>query len=295
MPAAVTNLRRERAVEERLRLRTSAYDQASSALVALLVLLGASVACVVLIYFARTLVINQVAIAVHAVEMDNAGRSPEAAPGFQRDLEPPGIEETPELMEPQLQETLAAVVSATSQKSALISSDSVDSQAEVGRGAGAGDSREVGDGREGASSREPAREMRFEPKNLAEYAELLDFFGMELAVLGRDNKVHYASGLSQATPSIRTGEPKEDRRLYFNSAGGPLAGLDRQLADLAGIADEGSYILVYLSAATEQVLLDLELKAAGGRPVAKIMRTAFRAKRAAQGFAFSVEEQDFYP
>ncbi len=262
---------------------------------ALLVLLGALVACVVLIYFARTLVISQVAIAVKPVEMDNAGRPPEAAPGFARDLEPPGIEETPELMEPQLQETLAAVVSATSQRSALISSDAVDSQAEVGRGTGAGDSREPGDGREGTSSREPAREMRFEPKNLAEYAELLDFFGMELAVLGRDNQVHYASGLSEATPTIRLGLPNKDRRLYFNSAGGPLAGLDRQLAERAGIAEEGPFILIYLSPATEQMLLTLESEAAGGRPVTKIMRTAFRAKKTTSGFAFSVEEQDFYP
>ncbi len=69
--------------------------------------------------------------------------------------------------------------------------------------------------------------------NLLEYARYLDFFKIELGVLGRDNKVYYAYNLSQQTPSVREGKPDDELRLYMNSALGRFAALDRRLAQRA--------------------------------------------------------------
>lgn len=277
-----------------MRLRTSAYDQASSLLVAALIMLVVLVGCLVLIYFARTLVISQVAIEVKSVDLGLAGRAPDTPRGLAQDIEPPKSEEIPELIEPQLQETLSAVLSATTERQAVISSETFDSAATAGTGTGLGDNRDVGDGGLG-NAREPQREMRFEAKSIEEYAELLDFFGMEIAVLGRDNRVYYASQFTKPLPTVRDGDPSADLRLYFNSAGGPLAGLDRQLAQKAGIADRGPFILVYTSPTAEAKILQLEQAAAGGKPKSKIMRTAFRVKHEGTKFTFSVEQQDYYP
>src|SRR3990172_6054884 len=93
-------------------LRVNWYDRVSSLLVALLAICGATVAALVIVYFARRLSASQVAIPIQPVNA--ASRPAHAAIGLKRDLEPPGIEEVPELIEPQLQDTLSALSTAVS-------------------------------------------------------------------------------------------------------------------------------------------------------------------------------------
>jgi hypothetical protein len=212
--------------------------------------------------------------------------------GLKRDLEPPGIEEVPDLIEPQLQDTLSALSTAISAKTALLSDDDIDSEMETGHGAGYGDNRRSGTGT-GSGPAEPRREIRFEPESLRQYARWLDFFGIELGVLGQDNKVYYAYNLSRDAPGVRVGDPAQDQRLYMNPANSEFAALDRRLAAKAGIAEKGAIILQFFPPETQAILIALERKRAGGRKPEQIRHTVFRVTAVAERFEFSVEEQSY--
>jgi hypothetical protein len=288
-------------------LRISSYDRVSSWLVALLVVVGVLVACLMMIYFSRQLIVERFAVPLTAVQSGGGGTGGVGAPGFGNDLEPPGTEEAPELSEPTIAETLSAVASAVATKSAIITDDTIDVGIEPVEGASLGDRRQpgygggkgggigggigsgFGPGRGGPP--EPRREVRFEPASLREYAQWLDYFKIELGVLGRDNKVYYAYNLSGAKPEVRVGEPAQEQRLFMNPANSPFAALDRRLAAKAGIADKGEIILQFYPEAAQTILYDLELKRAGGRSREQIRQTVFRVTRTGDRFVFSVEEQ----
>jgi len=270
-------------------LRVNTYDRVSSLLVALLIIVGAAVAGLVIVYFARRLIEAQVAIPIQPV---SAGRPADAAMGLKHDLEPPGVEDIPELIEPTLQDTLSAVSSAVATKNALLSDEDIDSESELGHGSGYGDNRRSGFG-EGVGFEEPRREIRFEPDNLQHYARFLDFFGIELGVLGRDNQVYYASGFSREKPTIRVGAPAQEQRLYMNPADNQFMVLDRQLAAKAGIADKGELILQFYPPQTQAILFALEQQRAGGPTPEKIRHTVFRVLPKGDQFEFVVEAQSY--
>ncbi len=273
------------------RLAVNSYDRASSLLVALLVIGSVTVASLLIVYFARKLIAAQVAIPVQPVDL--ASRPADAAMGLKRDLEPPGMEEVPDLLEPQLQDTLTALSDAVTSKQALLSDEAIDSDADLSHGSGLGDNRQAGLGGEGDGSNDPQRDIRFEPANLRDYGQYLDFFGFELGLLGRDNKIHYAYNLSQKKPSVRTGTPTEEKRPYMNSAGGPFAALDRRLASKAGLEHRGLILLQFYPPETQVILLSLEQQHAAPRQPSQIRRTVFRVTRSGDQYTFSVEEQTY--
>jgi hypothetical protein len=268
----------------------NAYDRVASLLVAMLVIVSFTVAGLVIVYVARRMINAQVAVPFQPVSA--AGRPADAAMGLKRDLEPPGIEEVPDLIEPQLQDTLSALSTAIAAKSALLSDEDIDSETEIGHGSGLGDNRRAGSG-EGSGPEEPRREIRFEPESLQQYARWLDFFKIELGVLGQDNKVYYAYNLSHDKPSVRVGDPTEDKRLYMNPADTQFAALDRQLAEKAGVADKGQIILQFFPPETQAILFGLEQQRAGERKPEQIRRTVFRVTPVGDRFEFSVEEQSY--
>jgi hypothetical protein len=290
-------------------LRVTAYDRTSSWIVSMLVVTGVTVAGLLIVYFTRQLIVERFAVPLTPVQSGGGGTGGIGAPGVGTDLEPPGMEAMSSLTEPTLAETLSAVTSAVSAKSAIIADDAIDIGLEPVQGASLGDRRRPGfGGGEGGGigggigsgfgpgrggPPEPRREIRFEPNTLLEYAQWLDYFKIELGVLGRDNKVYYAYNLSRAQPQTRVGDPSEEQRLYMNPADSPFAALDRQLAAKAGIADKGGIILQFYPREAQAILNNLEQQHAGGRKPQEIRHTVFRVTRTGQGFEFSVEEQ-FY-
>ena len=223
--------------------------------------------------------------------------------------------------EPQLEDTLETIASAVTQSEPLLFDDTIDSDSApaqdyldtrhpgttgtgggVGTGRGPGTGSGIGPGSGGGMGggvyrAEPDREIRFEPQNLLEYARFLDFFGIELGVLGRDNKIHYAYNLSQEAPSLREGEPSDELRFYMNSARGRFAALDRRLAARAGIADKGRIILQFYPEESYALLLRLENEkaAADGHEQIDVRRTVFRVTRTGNQFELDVLEQTYRP
>jgi hypothetical protein len=290
-------------------LRLSAYDRVSSWLISLLAVVGLTVGALVLIFISRRFVITDFSAPVTPVQLSGGGGTGGTGPtGVGNDLEPPGIEAAPLMEETPLEETLSAITSAVTTKTALIADDSIEMGIEPVEGAGLGDSRRPGSGGgsggghgggigsgfgPGRGGREPQREIRFEPADLKEYAQWLDYFKIELGVLGQDNKVYYAYNLSRDPPSVRSGDPSQETRLYMNPAGSMFAALDRQLAAKAGIADKGQIILQFFPPDAQSIITGLEQKKAGGRPPEQIRRTVFRVTRTGDRFEFSVEEQSY--
>ncbi len=292
------------------RLRISSYDRVSSWLVALLVISSITVGGLLSVYLTRKLIVADLAIPVTAVNAPSGGGGTGGTTsGVGNDLEPPGIEEAPDLAEPALQDTLSAVASATTTRVALLDDQSLDTNIDPVQGKGSGDQRSpgAGGGRGGGIGTgvgtgfgpgkggpgEPRREIRFEPTNLREYAQWLDFFRIELGVLGGDNQVYYAYNLSQAKPETRVGEPSKDQRLYMNPTDVKFTALDRRLAEKAGIADKGRIILQFFPTEAQAILLELEQKKAGAHRPEEILRTVFRVTRSGDKFEFTVEEQSY--
>jgi len=304
-------------------LRVSAYDRVSSWLVSLLVMASAVVGSLLMIYFASRLANFQVAIPVKPVTLSpqGGGGGGDGRMGTGGDIALPDFSAYDEASEATLQNTLDAIASAVVRTEPLlfndqiaddvaptVSQDYIDTRRPgttgSGGGRGTGFGTGVGSGRGpgtgggsggGIGRREPEREIRFEPENLYEYAQYLDFFKIELGVLGQDNKIYYAYNLSARVPSVREGTPADEQRLYMNSARGRFAALDRRLAQRAKIAGRGRIILQFYPDATSAILYELERGRAesAGRQPEEILRTVFRVTHTGSSFAIAVEEQ-FY-
>lgn len=271
-------------------LRVSAYDRSTSLLIAMLLLAGASVLAIVIIFLSGNIQALGPAIAVTPVALpgDDAG-----AAGGETDEITPAVEDVPEVLEQDLEELLDQVALAVTEDAVLLAEErSAEAQ---NANSTPGDSRGAGSGA-GTSpgGREAVREIRFEPESLQEYALWFDEVGLEIGVLGADNRVHYASGLSGGSPRVRTGDPGGEGRLYFNSLGGPLYPLDQELARKAGIRDRGELVLQFCTRELQQKLLELERDAAGGRTPAEIQRTVFRVIKKSGRYDFEVEKQLYY-
>ena len=137
--------------QERYRLSVSAYDRTASLLVALLILVGLLVLGLVIVYFSLQLVDTSVTVPVSLA----ASRPASAAMGVARDVEPPGLEEAPELTDPQLPETLSVIADAVASRQALLSNEALRADLEAGQGSGLGDDRQAGPGGEGPVERVP--------------------------------------------------------------------------------------------------------------------------------------------
>lgn len=292
MPAADHNPN-----DQGYRLSVNSYDRGSSLLIALLVMVGVGVGALVIIWYANHL--NRRNVPPFLLPVNPASRPADAAMGLKEDIEPPGIEDAPELTEPQLQDTLTAL-SDLSTKSALLADDAVDSDSEVGKGSGFGDSRQAGVGGDGPPVNEPQREIRFEPADRNEYARFLDFWKVELAVLDqRNNTVYYASNFTAGSPTTRSADPAKnpENRVSFLSNGTAFEGLDRALVQRAGIANRGNIIIQFWPNESAGYLLGLENQAmqkAGKTALDQVQRSVFRVVRDGNEFTWELEEQLYY-
>jgi hypothetical protein len=288
---------------------------------AMLVVSTVVVGSLLSIYFARRLPSGEVAVPAKPVTLFGGGGGGEGGQlGAGGDRSLPSFTGS-EAQEEPLEDTLETIASAVTQSEPLLFDDAIDSDSAPaqdyldtrrpgttgsgggrgtgqGTGTGSGFGPGSGGGRGGGVYRpEPDREIRFEPKNLLEYARFLDFFGIELGVLGRDNKIHYAYNLSQEAPSVRSGEPGDELRFYMNSARGRFAALDRRLAARAKIADQGRIILQFYPEESYALVLRLENEQAvsAGREPIDVRRTVFQATRTGNQFELSVLEQSYRP
>lgn len=290
MPAALPPDHRS----DRYRLQVNTYDRTATLLIALLVMIGLAVLGLSIVFFANKFATRIDPIQVVPVEATSAT----ANQGLAEEPDPPGVEEAPDLAEPQLQDTLDALTTAVTESQALLSEQTIDAAAEAGKGSGLGDARQAGPGGDGVVERVERWKrwrFRFEPKSAGDFAAWLDQYKIMVGVLGRDNQVHVASGFSDGAPDVESGPTEEYQRLGRTiPTDGPMPGLINQLATQAGIRSRGPYALLFFPFEVEALLYTLEAEQSGGRDVNDIRQTIFTVEQEGDGYNFRVVEQKYF-
>ncbi len=287
----------------RIRMAVSAYDRVASWIIALNVTVGSLVLVLAIIFCLSNIGSRTATLPaeVELLEEHIAGRGDHAA-GYGRDAEPPGMEEMADamadVMEPQLENLLEAVPATVS--SDAIALDVIEPPVfTTNVGSGMGDSRPPGPLGEGDEiiPRGERWEIRYNSTNVAEYAQQLDFFRIELgAVGGGEKQVDYALNLRKSPPDRRQGPSEEEKRLYMFWTNGNLRRFDRQLLTSAGVRTTGRIIVQFYAKEVENSLAQLELayaRANGKNSVKQIKQTVFGVRRQGNGFEYYVLSQRY--
>jgi len=270
--------------------KVSAYDQVSGLLVAVLIIVGAAVGVLFVIYLTTQNWETNVSIPVIIEPAPGRG---DHAMGVSQDLEAPGLEELEEVLEPQIEANYEAVTDAvTSQQAAL---ENVDGAAQTtDGGSGQGDSRPLGPEGNGPDivPRWERWQIEFAGSDLTTYAKQLDHFGIELGTAGGGvQTIDYASDFTAATPKRRTGAGKEEDRLYFTWKSGSLREADLDLLKQAGVETRGRIPMQFYPPDTENLLAFIEQQYMGEQPLTQIRRTVFGIRPASDGYEFYVIRQ----
>jgi hypothetical protein len=292
----------------------SAYDRVSSWLIALIILSGAIVAVMFLIWIGPRLRYRPKVYSV-VMEEEGYGRGDHPA-GFARDskapgdpslpmLEEPAGEEMPELSEPVFDDALASVVASATTIGEVgdVAADALGGSETRGLGGTGGGEGGLGDNRPpgplGDNPNVVPRylrwRVRYETSSEAAYAKQLDSFKIELAAIGGKQEVDYAFNLSKARPDRRSGPSKEEKRLYMAWQDGTLQQYDRNLLQRAGIDVKGRVVLQFYPKEAENELAAVESKNAPGRSYKEFFRTTFGVRMQGDRGEFYVIEQRFRP
>ncbi|MCI0357265.1 MAG: hypothetical protein L0211_02115 [Planctomycetaceae bacterium] len=144
-----------------------------------------------------------------------------------------------------------------------------------------------------APDRHERWEIRFPSGTSVEaYARQLDFFKIELGVIGGQQQVTYLTNLSNPKPTSRQGDGAADRRLYLIWQRGAISEVDRQIATRAGLTPGGAVIVHFLPKEVEEEMSRLEDAFARQLKIAKIAKTVFGITSSGQdSYRFYVIEQ----
>ncbi len=262
------------------RLRVTSYDRVSSMLLALLLLIGATVLTLLLIWLTGKLLAAKAVVPVTMEQIGEGG----GAMGDDSTLEEPSLSET-DLVEPEPERTLAVVASAVASRQAVLADPAI---GQAGGGAGGG-GRMAGSG-DGTPGIPRHWEVVFAQSTLETYARQLDYFGIELAVLGDGDKVVYARNVSSPTPTQESRPRDQEKRYYLTWRHGGLQEADRELLKRAKISTEGRLILKFLPPGVEANLAAME-KSHAGADSERIAKTQFGILSTAGGYEFYISEQ----
>jgi len=277
-------------------LETSRYDQVAGLLVAVLCVFGFITLMMFLVWLSTRLFWVQAAIPVTVLEDVGGGGSGQLL-GGQQDLVEPSPEEFQEVIDPPVEQSLESLSSVVTTEAAEL--ESLEGSTSLGSGeeGGAGDGRGVGPGGPGTSDGIPAWErweVQMSARSDAEYARQLDFFEIELGVAGGGSPVvEYISKLSAAKPTVRTGEPKDEKRLNFLHRSGELRAADRRLAAKAGVNTDGRVVFQFYDQKTYTRLLALENQHKGSRRIREVRKTIFAVRGTAGSYEFHVIDQHY--
>ncbi len=283
---------------ERERLQPSRFDLITSFFMALILLVGTLVLMLCFVWLTSRWSIRPRAI--ESIAQRTSGTpNPE---GFERDFEPPGIEEVEELIEPTLPETMQTLTNAVSTVAAsLVTLET--SSAEASHGKQAGDSRpagpETGEDARNITPRHLRWQLEFTARDLPSYAKQLDYFRIELgAVGGNVQGVDVVSNLVGPIKHRRLVDTATEKRLYFlwNSPS-PLMKFDQRLLQQGGVELANRTIVKFIPAELEnETLTKLELEYAqskGYESVTSIAKTVFECKPQSKGYHFVVTSQRY--
>lgn len=220
----------------RVETRVSQYERVSGGLASGVIISGLLAAIMFFLWY--SMLKTQRSIPDSFVAFAGESMNPE---GIAEDVEEPGVEEFPEVQEPQLAEALESVdVISTVRANDSVSGDA----AQMGTGKGLGDRRSKGLGGGGSDVNEPWKRWQiiYSVNTMTEYAQQLDFFKIELAGAEKvGDNVAYLTNVS-STPNIRAGVKQREKRIYFSHSIPQLRNWDLNLLRNANVSNAGDRI-----------------------------------------------------
>lgn len=276
-------------------LRRSAYERVASMLLSLLILFGVVVVILLVIVWTNRVFVQQAAVPVKLEQVGTGDGEGPAGGGSGTDPNPPPPEEAMNL-EPPSDSPLKSVANVIATKETMLADPMWDDRPRIGYGHGIG--RGIGDGiGDGTGGGRPRHwEMRFPPGNtLNAYGRLLDYFGIELAIMLPEGKVMYAYGFSNPKPETRVGAAGDEKRYYLTWRRGrdQLVEADRDLLKRAGVPVEDKLILKFLPPKVEALLAALEKQRADERGEKRVRKTVFDVRSQGSGYTFVVSDQTY--
>ncbi len=278
-------------------LRLSRYDQVAGLLLSSLLVLGVATLLLFLIWLSSRVTWKTEAIPVTVLEDVGGGGSGQVLGSEQQFEEPSPMEVRQPTAEVSVEQSLDSIATVVAAKAPDFDAVYGSPFLGKGEGTGTGDGRGKGPGGPGTSDGIPAYErweIRMSATNTDEYAKQLDFFKVELGVVGGGNpNVDYVSNLSVAKPTVRVGDPKEEHRLRFLHRSGDLRAGDRELAAKAGVKTDGRVVFQFYNDATYRSLLALEAAKKGDRRIKDVRRTVFGVRAVRGQYEFYVIDQQY--
>jgi hypothetical protein len=279
-------------------MRTSRFDVVTAFLTSLIVFAGTCVLLLIIAWFTNKWVVPPRSIDP-IIEHHQGLEYPN---GFERDFEPPGREEVEDLIEASLPDTIEAVTNSITNVAASL--ETVDSASTVATdGKHVGDPRMEGPGQEEDGQDVIPRYLRwqldFAARDMTSYAKQLDYFKIELAVIGGTIQgVDVVNELATGPKHYRIVDTTSESRLYFMWVSpGPLLQFDRRLLQQCGVPFAGRQILKFIPKDLEnETLATLELEFArskGYQSVTQIAKTVFVCEPEGAGYRFVVTSQRY--
>lgn len=277
-------------------LGTSAYEQVAGGIVSLLIVVGTCVFALVLMWVTSRVRVPVRAVPVQLVEVSGGGDMT-IGQGAGGAFDAPNLEDLakqPELTVNSLPQLLAALPTALAQRKVTPSTQTLPGDANTsgtgGSGGSSGSGPGQGEGRAGFSRAQRWEIRLSEGISLDEYARRLDYFEIELGLVGPSPEIEYVSLFRAAKPQVRRGPREAEQRLFLTWRQGALRKADADLIKRAGLDVGERVILQFLPAQLEEQLAALEQKFAGRQPF-EIRRTQFVVRPRGKGFEFVVIDQ----
>jgi len=124
------------------------------------------------------------------------------------------------------------------------------------------------------------------------YSKQLDFFRIELGVIGGSPNVTYLSNLASPKPRTRTAVGASDPRIYLIWSRGPMREADEILVTRAGLDPANKVLAHFLPPDVEAMMLREEAAAAQTNKISRIRKTVFGIQSVgADTFRLTVTEQ----
>lgn len=285
-------------VKLRADTRASNYDKTSAMLVAGVIVIGALVFILFMIWLTLFSFGSPPTAPPPILELAGNDNRPE---GVADDWQPPGVEEFPEVTEPQLADALEAVTDSISSVRAQL--EKVDGNAaEMGTGSGLGDKRARGPG-SGNANIIPEWErwkIEYQAGTMAEYMSILESFKIYLGAVSQvSNQILFFNDLNNSKPTLTPGNRKSPmaQNLYFRNTKSRLKRWDQNKV-LAGGGDVNNKIVVqFYPPEVRQMLLQKEqaVYLDDGKDLTEVRQTLFRCRPAGGGYEYYVEDIKYRP
>lgn len=124
------------------------------------------------------------------------------------------------------------------------------------------------------------------------YTRQLDYFKIELGVIGQANDIVYLSNLSAPNPTTKTQSAAGEKRLYLIWQRGSMREADEEILARAKIASAGKVVVHFCPEELEKELVKMEDDQAKQAGLKRIRKTVFGVRpREPEGFRFFVVEQ----